>query len=464
MAQWVEIPIFSPVYTNVDEAALRNGQATLENAFVTEAKGHSRFPGLKSWTTIPTGGRVYLFSWRDDLIAVTSQGKIYRIGKNKAVTDATGVPVTGGKRVIAARTEDDIVFAAGGPMVRYSEPTSALLSPDAPETTHVAYVDGYLIAIEPGSGRFRYCEPGDYDNWPALNTLTAESQHDPATAVVVTPFRELLICGPESIEQWERNAAGTVPFFRRWTAGEGIYAPYTMVTADNAAWAVTKLREMSRISGQLAQPASVPVQNSFEKIDDWTDAWAAVVNMRGNRFIVLQMPKASTPYGTKGLTPVYDYRQKRWSFLFGWDNARSAQGRWPGWSIETQWGRTFVGGEGVIYEMDDQTYAQDGGTMLMLGRTGHWDQRGNTRINDIRIRLKRGQAMSDISFQIRANKDNLGWGSWLSLPVGQSGDRYMYVRTGPMGCARTWQFEYRITQALAMEIVSVEANIDALGH
>lgn len=464
MAKWVDIPIWSPVYTNVDETALRNGQAVLENAFITEARGHSRFPGLRSWTTLPTPGRAYLFPWRDDLVAVTGQGRIYRIGRDGTVMDVTGVLVTGGKRVIAARTEDDIIFAAGGPMVRYAEPTSVLLSDEAPETTHVGYVDGYLLALETGSGRFRYTDPSDYASWPALNVLTAEAQHDAATCMIVTPFREVLICGPESIEQWERNAAGTDPFFRRWTAGEGVFAPYTLTSADNAAWAVTRLRELSRISGQLSQPASVAVQDTLERADDWTDAWSAVVNMRGNRFIILQLPFATTPYDTKGLTFAYDYRQRRFSFLYGWDNDRSAPGRWPGWSVESQWGRTFVGGDGAIYELDADTYAQDAGTMPMVGRTGHWDPKGNARVNNLRIRMRRGQASGDVAFQVRVNKDNLGWRPWLSKPIGKAGDRYMYIDTGPLGTARTWQFEYRVTQPIPMEIVSVEALVEKLGH
>lgn len=465
MARWVEMPIFSPVYENVAETALRNGNARLENAFITEAKTHSRFPGLKTWLRMPSPGKVYLFDWRGDLIAVTSFGLVYRIGSDKTANNVTLTPVSGGRRVTAARTQDEILFAAGGPIVRLIGAKTELLSKDAPIATHVGYVDGYVLANEAGSGRFQYTDAGVYTSWDPLNVFTAESKDDPLTALVVTPFNETILAGPSSIEQWERNPDGTAPFFRRWTAGEGVYSPYTLAFAENALYGVTSLREFSRISGQLAQPVSTPMQNRMEKIDDWTEAFSLVANFRGNRFIILQIPHATTVYDTKGVTLLYDYRQQRWSSLFGWDEDRSQPGRWPGWSMASAWGRDYVGGDGVIYEVDDETYAQDGGITQMVGRTGHLDFKGHTRIDDMRIRIERGRAPDENTFlQLRINRDQRGFTSWLSRPLGISGDRVAYLHTGPLGMGRTFQVEYRVTQPMPIEITSMELLITGLGH
>ncbi|MGE0715082.1 MAG: hypothetical protein AB7P02_06540 [Alphaproteobacteria bacterium] len=464
MARWVEVPIYSPVYQNVAETALRNGNARLENGFITEAKTHSRFPGLKEWLRPPSPGRDYLFEHRGDMICVTSFGLVYRIGSNRTVTNVTGVPVSGGRRVIAAKTQDDMLFAAGGPIVRLVGPKTDLLSKDAPLASHVGYVDGYVLANEIGSGRFQYA-PAPYTTWDPLNVFTAEAKDDPITSLIVTAFNEVILGGPASIEQWERNPDGTAPFFRRWTAGDGSYAPYTLAFAENALYGVTSLREFSRISGQLAQPVSVPMQARLEKIDDWSDAFSLVANFRGNRFIILQLPNATTVYDTKGVTLLFDYRQQRWSSLYGWDEVKSQPGRWPGWSIVSVWGRDFVGGDGVIYEVDDETYAQDGGITQMLGRTGHFDMRGSKRIDDMRIRLERGRAPSDATtIQLRVNRDNRGFTSWLSRPLGIAGDRTMLVHTGPLGMGRTFQFEYRVSAAMPIEIVSMEILVTDLGH
>ena len=464
MARWIEVPIFSLVYQNVAETALRNGNARLENAFITEAKTHSRFPGLKTWKTMPSPGKVYLTEWRGDLIAVTSFGLVYRVGSDKTANNVTLVPVSGGKRPTVAKTQDEILFAAGGPIVRLVGAKTDLLSKDAPQASHVGYVDGYVLANELGSGRFQYAA-SPYTTWDPLNVFTAEAKDDNVTALTVTPFNEIILAGPASIEQWERNPDGTAPFFRRWTAGEGVYAPYTLAFAENALYGVTSLREFSRISGQLAQPVSVPVQNSLEHVDDWRDAFSMVANFRGNRFLILQLPYATTVYDTKGITLLFDYRQQRWSSLYGWDEAKSQPGRWPGWSLASAWGRDYVGGDGVIYEIDDEGYAQDGGITQMLGRTGHFDFKGNARIDDMRIRVERGRAPSTSTvMQLRFNRDNRGFTSWMSRPLGISGDRVMLAHTGPVGMARTIQIEYRVTDPMPIEIISVELLVTQLGH
>lgn len=465
---WKSIPLQAPLYTNVDETALRNGWPAIENAYSNEARGHSRFPGFAAWKTLDTGGRVYLKQFQDDLFAITSLGRVYRIGSDATAYDVTGVLVTGGRRPTFAPTEEELIIAAGGPMVAYREPTTRKLSDQAPNSTHIVYVDGYLIGNEPGSARFRITDPGDFASWPVINTFTAEQVADKVTSISVNDFGEVMIGGPRSIEQWERNPGGSQPFFKRWLIAAGLAEPYLTCAGDNAHFIVNHLLELARISGQLAQAVSIPVQRTLEGLDDTSEAWMNQCNVAGQRFIVAQFPNATNPYGTKGVTLLHDYRQRRFSMLYGFDSAASAPGRWPGWSIEQAWHRTFVGGDdGQIYELDAVNYAQDAGPMIMLGRSGHWDPGGLHRCCDTRIRLKRGQATgaaAGAAIQLRVNRDNMGWSSFLNLPIGEAGDRRLYARTGPLGNARTWQFEYRVSHPSVMEITGLEILIERIGR
>ena len=464
--KWVPLPIYAPVYTNVDETALRNGQAALENGFVTEARGHSRFPGLKLWATLPTGGRVYPTKWRGDLLCTTSLGRVYLCGQDRTIQDVTGVLVTGGERPTFAATDEQVMIAAGGPIVTLREAATTLLSDDAPETTHVGYIDAYAMAIEPGSARFRYSDAGLYSSWPGLNTETANAQSDALVAMLVNDFAEVLLCGPLSIEQWERNTGGTSrAFFRRWTVPTGLYSPYAIARADNAVFLVNKQREIARVSGQLAAPISRPIQLTLEEIDDWSGAWMAPADIGGQRFIILQMPEATNAYGARGVTIAYDYAQKRYSFLYGFDEAEGVPSRWYGWGIEAQWTQTFVGGDdGRIYTFDADTFAQDAGPMHMLGRTGHFDLGYRAQVNDLRIRMRRGQDTTGTGvIQVRVNRDNRGWLKWLSFPIGAAGDRHMHIRTGPLGTANAWQFEYRVIDAMPIEIVEMAIRPERVG-
>lgn len=102
MGQWVNIDISAKLFQNVESSVLRKSAAALENCFISETGGHSRFPGLKAFVTLPGNAPTYLHSWKapiGDLIAV-SNSRVYRIDKSGTIEDMTGVPVSGGRRVI----------------------------------------------------------------------------------------------------------------------------------------------------------------------------------------------------------------------------------------------------------------------------------------------------------------------------------------------------------------------------
>ncbi len=360
---WTPIPIDAPLNLNVDPLILPKGALALENCYINEAAAHVRFPGLTPFAQLPDAGNVYVGANYDgDLICATSLGRIYRVGEDADVTAVQGASVEGGNRVIFAGTEDRVVMAAGGPIVQYAEVQSSLLSPNAPLASHVAFIDSYLIANEIGSERYHYSDPGDYTSWQPLNVEAADSRPTDVSALHVTPYREVLIAAHDRIEQWERLLTGDIPFFRRWTVGEGVRAPYTIVSADNAAFCINRDHEFIRFAGQAAQPASVEIQKVLDAVDNWDGAWVGghpdrALTIAGQRFLLLQIPNATNPYGTKGLTFALDIRQKRWLNLYGWDVARNLPARWPGWSYRPIWDKVVGGGPaGALYLLDPANY------------------------------------------------------------------------------------------------------------
>jgi hypothetical protein len=213
---WTPLPISAKLFLNLDEEKLSRATAAIENGFQTEEGGYSRFPGLEAWAQLPDRGRVYGTDFRGNMMAATSRGRLYRIDRNRNIEDVTGVPIQGGRRVVFDRTEDELVAAAGGQIVRFAGARTEILSDDAPLATHVAFMDSYLIAAERDSGRFMHNSAGNYREWDQLDVFTADGAPDNISAMIATPFRELLVCGPRSIEQWERLSGGDVPFARRW--------------------------------------------------------------------------------------------------------------------------------------------------------------------------------------------------------------------------------------------------------
>lgn len=475
MARWVDIPIGNKLFENVDPSAVTSASAALENAFINEADGQSRFPGLVEFVDLDGEAPTYLFEWRGNMIAV-SGGRIYEIDEAGNAVDVTGVSVGGSGRVMFDATNDELLMAAGAEIVRFrhrgegDKHETELLSKDAPLSTHAVFIDNYVVAVEANSGRFQHSQAGQSAVWEALDIFSAESKPDDITAALVTPYRELLMCGPQSIEQFERLTSGTTPFFRRWAVGEGLLHPYLITFADNAAMLVNKNKRLVRTSGQSATPIGEDIALTLEDADDWTDAWMSSVpdlplNVKGQQFIILQLPNATNEYGTKGITFAYDIRQSQFSRLYGWDDDLGVPTRWPGWSHYPLWDRQFVGGNGKIYRLDRNAYDNDGKVQKMLGRTANMADLGEVQVNDIRIRLKRGGAALGATapvFNFRAIRDESRASRWVSKSLGTHGHRAPTIYLGGFGNGEVWQFEWFVTDPVPVEIVQMSALVTSL--
>ena len=454
---WKELKLDSKLFSNVPESSLRQAHAALENCFITESGSHQRFPGLASFATLAGVAPVYLAEWAGDLIAV-SNSRVYRINRAGVVSDVTGVPLSGSFRPTFEKTDQSLLMAAGGPILRFRGDTTALLSDNAPQTTHIGYIDGYVLAIEISSGLFRHCKLDDEDTWNALDTFAANGKPDYLNALIITPYREIILTGVDSIEQFERLPQSSTPFFRRWATGEGLFAPYTLITEDQGTWGVNGKKEFVRFTGQTSEPNSGDIGRSLEGVDDWTDAWAAPMNIVGQKFILLQMPFATNPHGTEGLTFLYDYRAKKWYNLYGWADSQPA--RWPGWSYLNIWSRHFVGGNGKVLELVETTYQNDGQPQRMLGRTAIIDAWGEASIDNLRMRLKRGAGSNTDASDIlvRVKRDNRSWSPWKRKSLGLAGESDQMLEFGPMGFGRTFQFEWCVSDNCPVEIVALWAQ------
>lgn len=463
MANWQKVPL-EALNLNTDETLLSRAAAAMENCYRNEAGGASRFPGQKAFVSLP-GAKTWTYPHRNNLIAVTNEGRCYRIDQAGDVQDVTGVPLSGGRRPIFAATEDELLFAAGGPILRLSNDKTALLSQDAPNTSHVAFIQGYVIAIEDGTGRFFHSEAGLYDQWSPLDVFTAETKPDPINGATVTPYNELLLAGVDSIEQFEPFPSGDRPFSRRWTTGEGLYAPYTLLATKSGTYGVNKDQEFVRFQLQASRDEGANIGLPLETIRDFDDAWTTEISIKGQKFIVLQVPNALSPYGTPGMTFIMEQRRQQWSALYGWDRGLGLPARWAPWSYTRLWGRHFVGVPGGVRELSLDAYDDAGEPQRMLVRTSHIDEWGRARVDNFRMRIKRGTQPSGGTRSViglRVNRDNRGFGRWKWRDLGLSGEREMVIDFGALGYGDTFQFEIQATDASPVEIVGMRAYVESL--
>ncbi len=117
--RWVPLPLDKALFANLDADAVIGHHTAIENGFINELGGHTRFPGLIERATLPDNGRVYLNELDGDMIAATSKGQVYRLDRSYNVTNVTAVPVSGGRRTIfAANDRGELFMAAGGTIAR----------------------------------------------------------------------------------------------------------------------------------------------------------------------------------------------------------------------------------------------------------------------------------------------------------------------------------------------------------
>lgn len=466
--QWAPLPLSQPLFANLDPDAVVGYQTAIENGFGNELGGYTRFPGLRQVADLdPNAKRVYLSDFNDDLVAATDKGQVYRLDRDYTVENVTGAPVSGGNRVIFAKTDRDLLMAACGPIIRLRDRKTELLSRDAPRASHVCWLDDFTIAIEVNSGRFSHSRAGQPDVWDALDTFSADGDPDNINSAVVTPFRELLLGGPHSIEQFERTATGEVPFYRRWAVGTGTKLPYALTFAESGTWTINHLTEWVKFSGQSYEPVSDAIGRVLQSVDDWTETWMGPpLHILGQKFIILQMPRATNSYGTKGITFALDYRARKFFELYGWDRSNGVPARWPGWSYTTIWNRTFVGGEGKIYELTADTYRHGDGIQRMLVRTSHLAQGAGAIVKALRLRIKRGIGTSTTAptIRVRCSRDARPFGAWITRSLGKSGQRQQFLEFGSFGSASSFQFEISSADDAAIDLMGADVKVDPLGH
>lgn len=468
----VDVPLNRKLFKNVDEESLTSTYAALENCYVTESNGLSRFPGLKDFVDLPSDSDIHMSRHRNDLIAVSTDGQTFRINTEAQYTKIAGTPVSGGGRTSFARTRDGLMMTGGAQIVKFDGTENRILSKDAPLSSFIGYIDGYLLAVEKDSGRFQHAEVNDFGTWDPLDTFAVDGSPDDINAMLITPFNEVLLAGEESLEQYERFVGGNVAFFRRWAVGDGILEPSTLCFADNAAWGLNSRREFVRLSGQTTQSVSDDIQRDIEhrysmsNLASLEKAWAAPCYIKGQKFIIFQSPEAENSYGTKGFTAVFDIRRGQFFEIFGWDADNGVPAIWPGRSVFTMWGKTFVGGQGKIYELDSATYQNGGATQRAYCRTAHFDTAGTMRCDGVRLTLKRGVGTyeTDPLIMFRSNPDNKGWSILQTQSLGKTGESELIIEFGAQGIADTWQFEISMTDNAPFEIRRMQLDATQVGR
>lgn len=325
MAATIPFKIAGGTYANVDEFELSAFSPAIVNFYPNENKSLVKKPGTYAYlnlgTNQPVRGMFYWESTRS--ILAVSHTKVFKISVDDgAITDVTSAPVGSVYPPTFANDGTTVWIATGGRMVTLVDGglTTYVNDVDAPtEVTHVAYIDGYIIANKLNSNEFHWTDAFDRSTWNALSFGNAESDPDPVVAIHVY-WRQVYIFGTHTVEVWYND--GVTPFSR--IEGQflhiGCAAPYSICQAGGEVYWLNNERQVTKTNGRGISVVSSAYQRVMDEAISIVDATAVPMAVAGQGFILFNFTSAA-------MTLVYNYKIKEWCQWGEWLTNRYGRDR-----------------------------------------------------------------------------------------------------------------------------------------
>lgn len=473
--EFKDFPLIEQPYENVDDAQVDQWASTIIDFLpvVVEGKIHLvKRPGITPWLNLGTGLPIDGLYWWDKqrcAIAV-SGGRVWKI------LDSTGtrVEITGSSELrssslVTFATDGNRLAMANGARIVHTDLTSltTMADGDAPtNVTHIATIDGYLLANKAGTGQIQFSSFSDFTDWIALDFVSAESKPDDVVAMGEA-YRELIAVGRESVEFFQND--GVSPFSRISGSAQpfGTEAPYSLANVGGIWMWLSDKRELVTMQGRAVTPVSSPFDKIIQEFVSVNDAVGYTTMIGGHAIYLLTFP-------TAGQTLAYNYKTKVWHKWGYWDTERAKYGRYRGqtYAYARAWNAHLVGdySNGIIYLASRQTYTDDGNPIRSLVRSGHVSHgtMGSKRSNVFRLKVKGGMAndaVADPQISMRRRINNgAAWTNerWKSL--GKTGRHTNHIDWRRNGIYQTEQIELVHSDPSDCILMGAQEDVEYLGQ
>ncbi len=295
-------------------------------------------------------------------------GTLYKVTDTTLYSvDATGTETTlgtipgTGRAIIEGIGSSVVIVTDGVPYVWNGSTLTTVTDGDLETPNAAAHINNQIIYDGDG-GRFVSSDVGDATSINGLNYATAESDADD----IVRPWvfnQTLYLFGDKTIEPWWNSGVGNPPFDRieNATIQVGLAAIYSVANTKDFTYFLGDDKQVHALNGVQTQPVTTDaLAREFAAYSLVSDAHAISFNLEGQWFYVITFPTAN----------------KTWVYPEG--------GEWFEWSSGTEGGKSrissyaFFAGKhlvgdsesGNIYELDRNTYTEDGETIVRIRDTG----------------------------------------------------------------------------------------------
>lgn len=417
-------------------------------------------PGLKDFATVSGSEGRGIIEHKGVLYTVVAN-KLYSVNSAGTATElGTLSTSTGYVSMAAIQGSLALVDGTAGYYFTISTSTFGTITDvdfiDA--SPYITSLDGYFIVPGTSSDSFYISALNDPTNWAALDTASAQGNPDNLVATV-NINRQLWLFGERSTEVWFDSGA-SFPFERIEGAFAefGLAAKYSVAEADNTLiWlSQTKAGGLQVVKAEGFVPVPISTTAIAYQISTYStvnDAEAFVYSDEGHEFYVLTFPTAQKTW-------VYDITMRLWhersSTISGSAN------RWIPRKNVYVYGKhlAIAFNSGNIYEIDMDTYTDDGTAITRTLRSFPLHQAGNyTSIYALRLDVEKdtGAASGTETISLAISRDGgYNFDSALSVAAARDNEYISRVMWRSLGQARSWVFEFTTSDSIKWILLGIE--------
>lgn len=420
-------------------------------------------PGMKEWLTLnATGGEVRgLKEASNGMLYAVCGASLYSVTTAGVVTEIGGLEATSGPvDLIDNGLELAVIDAPNGYVLNYETGVfGKITDPDFPGAAKAAYMDGYVVFIEPGSSKFWITGLYAASEVDGLDVASAEVSPDNLVSVLVD-HRELWLFGQRTTEVWFNSGADDFPF-ERVSGGvleTGCQARHSVGKLDNSVFWLTDHGTVVRASGYSPMRVSthaIEYQISTYSQAEREAAQALTYYQGGHAFYALTFPRA---------TWVYDAATGLWHERESW-----GLNRWRANCHAQFAGMEIVGDvqDGKLYSLDLDTFTEAGNILKATRVTPVVSAKGERLfMSQLYVDMQTGVGLasgqgSDPKAMLEWSDDGGNtWSMVRTASMGRMGQFQARARWWGLGSFRSRMFRLSITDPVRRNILAAHADVE----
>jgi hypothetical protein len=411
--------------------------------------------GIKDFSTVGNGPIRGGLAVNEQLYVVS--GNSFYFVSTAGVAALLG-SIPGLDRVSMASDGTNVMIVTGGRGYIFNGSTVALIADtDFPGAAVVDFLDGFMIIIEPNSGRVWTNEtPFDPTSWNALDFATAESAPDDLIGLIID-HREVFLFGRDSFEVWFNS--GDADFVLQRTSsgyGEiGLLSAFAVgKSKDNSLYFAANDYTIRRLDGYTPVIIStVAVSQAIESYADKTCYCMSWVE-GGHTLVAFTFPAGTWVYDAS--TQLWHERQS-----YGMTNWRAV------FAIRC-YGKLLMGDSesNKVGEADPNTYAEFSHPLVMEPTSpAVSDQNQLIRHGKLELVFEQGVGLStgqgsDPQVMLQWSDDGgRTWSNERWQPLGKIGEYRKRAIWTRLGAARDRVYRFRISDPVRRTLIL--ATLDA---